>query len=205
MDAIDSEAVVTPREELIDSFEPAPLPPAAPDGGPDLEPAPFFLPVIAETQCDQGPCRHRHLLLTAMDAAQPQDGSALERPRLDERGEPIVKYVEDDGTDIGRPIFETEPWTPLQKHRYCYPSPGVRIELDSEEPVSECSRWDPEDPTDPETAAREARRAAYRARERDGDASLFDVEDLNDAPDPTPADPPPEPAAPLEGGRRYRR
>lgn len=160
MEVIDSEAVIEPSEELIESFEPAKMPPLGPDGGPTLEPAGPFLRVVTDSQCDRGPCRHRHVLLTAMDAERPMDGSGLERPRRGPDGEPVIKYIDDDG----REIYETEPWTPLERHRYCYPSPGVRIELDASEAVHECSLWDPEDPDALETLARDRRRQDFHER-----------------------------------------
>jgi len=178
----DNDATVEPTNRLIEDFEPSGMPPLAPDGGPILEPAPVYLPVIVESLCDRGPCRHRHVLGTAMEAAEPMDGSALERPKRDANGELVIKLVEPDVTNWkgetvpGRTIYETEPHVPKVVSRICYPSPGVRIELGEDEPVLECSRWDPEDPADPEVVAREARRAAFLAREA---ATTADVEDLN--------------------------
>ena len=182
MEISDNDATVEPTNRLIEDFEPSQMPPLAPDGGPILEPAPVYLPVLAQSWCDRGPCRHRHVLASAMEAAEPTDGSSLERPKRDANGELVVKYVEPDVTNWegklvpGRTIYETEPHVPKMVSRLCYPSPGVRIELGEDEPVLECSLWDPEDPADPEVVAREARRAAYLARET---SQAADVEDLN--------------------------
>jgi hypothetical protein len=182
VEIIDNDATIEPKDRLQDGFAPANLPPAAPDGGPIPEAAPIYLPVVTVSLCDRGPCRRRHLFTASMEAMTPEDGSELERPKLDERGEPIVKRIEPDviawngETRPGQTIYETEPYTPRQVIRACYPSPGVKIELGEDEPVLECSLWDPEDPTDLEVLAREARRARYLASDA---ASAADVEDLN--------------------------
>ena len=182
MEITDSDATIAPSEDLIERFEPSQIPPIAPDGGPILEPAPVYLPVLTKSLCDRGPCRHRHVLAASMEAAEPMDGGSLERPKLGPDGEPIVKLMEPDITNWkgelvpGRVIYETEPYVPKQVTRLCYPSPGVRIELGEDEPVLECSLWDPEDPADPDVIARERRRAAYITREA---SRAADVEDLN--------------------------
>jgi hypothetical protein len=108
------------------------------------------------------------VFLLEMDASMPLDESDLERPRLNEHGDPIVQGQHEDGS----PIYETELWTPRMRHRVCYPADGIKIELDGDEPVSECDRWDPEDPNDPDTFARERRRAAYAARAQGAAAEL---------------------------------
>lgn len=48
---------------------------------------------------------------------------------------------------------------PLMRHVYCSAMPGVFLELSADSPVYECSRWDPEDPS--EAYAREQRRRLY--------------------------------------------
>jgi hypothetical protein len=182
VEIIDNDATIEPRDRIQEGFVPANLPPMAPDGGPIPEAAPRYLPVVTKSLCDRGPCRKRHLFAASMEAAEPTDGSPLERPKLDEDGEPIIKHQEPDvlgwnGEMVpGRTIYETEPYTPLQMVRACYPAPGVKIELGEDEPVLECSLWDPEDPTDLEVIARERRREKYLASDA---AQAADVEDLN--------------------------
>lgn len=180
MEIIDNSESIVPSEQLQEGFVPSSMPPPAPDGGPELEPAPLHLPILVESQCDRGPCRHRHRLTVAVDAAMPLRGGSLERPKLDEQGEPIIKGHEPDvmGWDgamrPGLPVYETETYTPVNVTRVCYPAPGVKIELGEDEPIHECSLWDPEDPEDVEVVARERRRAAYAQR-----MGSADVEDLN--------------------------
>lgn len=149
---------VDTQDNLIDDFEPAHVAIAG-DGGPEMEPAPLFLPVVTESLCDRGPCRHLHCTREEMDAARPSDGSENTRPVLDENGDPIVVGTHDDGS----PIYQQEVWRPSKSNRFCYPAAGVWLDLSANAPVLECSRWDPEDPDDPETRARENRRARYLA------------------------------------------
>jgi hypothetical protein len=178
----DSDQTITPHDQLQESFEPAPLPPAAADGGPALEAAPLYLPIVTETLCDRGPCRHRHLFTCAMEAGEPMDGSAIERVKIGADGNPIVighhpdVKAWDGSVRAGAPIFATEPYVPKQLFRVCYAAPGVKIELSEDEPIYECSLWDPEDPDDPDTAARDRRRQRYATRHAP------DVEDLNHEP-----------------------
>ncbi len=137
---------------------PSDLPPPAPDGGPVLTPAPLHLPVMQESICDRGPCRHLHVMKKAMEVAEPMDGSSLTRPRLDEHGMPVIVSYHPDG----EPIYEQEDYRPLETLRSCYPGVApVRLELSNDDPVLECNLWDPHDPGDPESKARERRRAAY--------------------------------------------
>lgn len=197
MEIIDSDATIEVREQLAESFVPSDLPPLAPDGGFVDEPAPFRLPIVADSICDRGPCRRRHVIKVAVEAAEGLEGGAHERPKLDSFGEPIIKYIEPDvinweGKPVpGQTIYETEAYVPMQMTRVCYPSPGVKIELGEDEPVAECSLWDPEDPDDADTRARKVRRLKYEQRQaalraaeevaqraRDA-AGEPDVEDLN--------------------------
>lgn len=194
MEIIDSDATIEPREQLAESFAPSDLPPLAADGGFEDDPAPLRLPVLSDPICDRGPCRHRHVLKVAVEAGEPLDGGSHERPKLGPDGEPIIKYVEPDvigwdGTPRpGRTIYETEAYTPMQVTRVCYPAPGVKIELGEDEPIAECSLWDPECPDDPDTHARRVRRLKYEQREKEAKAledakraaaPAPDVEDLN--------------------------
>lgn len=190
MEIEDTGETITPSEQLQEGFTPAPIPPLALDGGPVLEPAPLFLPVIAESLCDQGPCRHRHRLAVATDAERGADGEEHQRPKIGPDGEPIVKHQEPDviawngEMRPGRVIYETESYTPVTITRLCYPSPGVKIELGEDEPICECSLWDPEDPDSEEARARDQRRQVFRAREAlakasSGNKTSADVEDLN--------------------------
>lgn len=145
---------------LQDGYEPAPMPPPAPDGGPVL-PAARSLRVIREVAlCDQGPCRYQHVHTGKVDAQMPLDGSPLVRPKLDAFGEPIRKATEPDGT----PIWETEEYTPKERIRSCYPAAGVVLELSADEPITECNRWDPEDDFDYQIRRRDQRRAKFRQR-----------------------------------------
>lgn len=68
--------MTTPTDRLSNGFTPAPLPPAAPDGGPQLEPAPTG-PISAGpiSRCQLGPCRHYHELFSELDDQKPLDGT----------------------------------------------------------------------------------------------------------------------------------
>lgn len=144
---------------LTDAYEPSPLE-LGPDRMPIL-PRIVALPTLDERAvCDRGPCRHRHVYTGNVEAMRPRDGSPLTRPKLGPDGQPIVLRREADGTEV----YVTEPWEPREVTRACYPAAGVVIELSADQPVLECSRWDPEDPDDYQVRAREERRRAYQER-----------------------------------------
>lgn len=114
----DDEAPVRLASATTDRFQPSPLPPAAPDGGPVIPPA-VHLPVMREDDslCVVGPCRRYHRIVTPFEAAMPLDGSKT--------------YA--DGTPI-RPHRQVVP--------RCYPAPGREIDL-GDTIVEECNLWDP--------------------------------------------------------------
>lgn len=150
-------ATISASTHIQDGFIASDLPPPAPDGGPVLPPP--RLPVVGGVSlCMQGPCRHLHVFSQNAEAEQPLDGSGLVRPRLDANGEPIVKRWDEDGS----PVYETEPWTPREVIRQCYPALGVVLELSNDAPIRDCNRWDPEDPAEPND--RDVRRARYLQR-----------------------------------------
>lgn len=66
---------IDPTDRLQEGFEPAALPPIAPDGGLDLFGS-VHLPVFQPNTrlCERGPCIHYHRLVTSMDAAEPKGG-----------------------------------------------------------------------------------------------------------------------------------
>jgi len=100
----------SPTDRLSDGFVPSQMPPAAPDGGPILEPATTDpIPVAPISVCELGPCRRYHRLASKIDAQEPLDGSRVHLP-----------------------VFIT---------RTCYPTSGIEFHLD--QPIKECSLWDP--------------------------------------------------------------
>lgn len=115
------------QDELAEGFEPAALPPIAPDGGLELPPL-REPPRVPPRLCEAGPCRNYHRFRIQLDAAKP----------LPVRGA--------DGTFI-------EPEAPdhHEDHHYCYPSVGIESKLGSL-PVIQCNRWSPISPREIERA-----------------------------------------------------
>lgn len=122
-------------DDEITDFEPSPLPPMAPDGGPIIPPV-RSLPVIPEGQglCSSGPggvCAHYHRMVIALDAQRPIDGSDPV---------PVEKVV-----------------------HTCYPHPGIETDL-GEQHVFECNRYTPSTqrtrPSSPSSTPRAAPRSA---------------------------------------------
>lgn len=73
----------SPTDRLFDGFTPSAPPPAAADGGPQLEPAPTEpLPPRPISICELGPCSRYHELAARLDAQEPLDGSKQRLPVL---------------------------------------------------------------------------------------------------------------------------
>ena len=71
----------TPTDRLADGFTPSSMPPVAPDGGLQLEPAPTGdLKTRPISLCQLGPCHNYHELASELDAQQPLDGSKISLP-----------------------------------------------------------------------------------------------------------------------------
>lgn len=102
-----------PLADPSKDFSPAPLPPVAADGGPELAPAPVSsLRVLPITRCDLGPCRHLHVITNQIDSQQPLDGtqgfltigtarSCYANPGAD--------------GELGAPVFACNRWDPVQR------------------------------------------------------------------------------------------
>jgi hypothetical protein len=139
--------------QLEDGHTYAEMPPIV-DGAPVLTPAqpPRALP-LAEWICLRGPCRHYHGLQHTVDAQKAWEPETKEDGEKNEKaGQRATHWG--DGTEIKDPVAHVH---------VCYPSPGVEITMQDEN-VTECNRWDPEDPDDFETRLRDARREKYRLR-----------------------------------------
>src|SRR6185295_2340607 len=105
------------RDDLQDGVESAALPPMAPDGGLELEPAePLDDP--PPRLCEAGPCRHYHRMAVQMDA---------QNPMAERRDGQLVRHAR---------VFHTT------VSHYCYPDVGIETNLGSL-PVLECNRWVP--------------------------------------------------------------
>lgn len=130
------------QDSLADGFEPGPLPPMGPDGAPEIPPL-RHLPVLeAPRLCEAGPCVNYHRFSMQLDAARP-----------------IADRLEEGGVLAGEAppaAFHSE------TQHYCYPSPGVEMELGSL-PVLECNRWEPVSPM--RTNSRKAREHEYLSSE----------------------------------------
>lgn len=103
----------TPTDRFVDEFVPANSPPAAADGGPELEPAPTGpLPIAPISLCTMGPCANYHELRTELDAQQPTDGSKIRLPLFTSRG-----CYPSDGIEIeltgDANVYDCNRWTPL--------------------------------------------------------------------------------------------
>lgn len=72
--------------------------------------------------CAAGPCANYHLLVTQVDAAQPM------AVRL-----PIAP-------PSSGAVYTAPAVYHVQRHHYCYPSPGIEMPL-GDVPVVECNRW----------------------------------------------------------------
>lgn len=64
---------------------------------------------------------------------------------------------------------------PLMRHVYCSALPGVFLELSADSPVYECSRWDPENPS--EVLEREERRRLYLLQNPEHDLATVAQQD----------------------------
>lgn len=106
------------QDELVEHFEPSPIPPAARDGSLEL-PVMRAGPRPHPRLCEQGPCRNYHRFQIQMDA---------ERPR-DEKGP-------------GGALTSSPTPFHVQTHHYCYPTQGIEMRLGAL-PVIECNRWEP--------------------------------------------------------------
>lgn len=109
------------QDELQEGWDPAPLPPVAPDGGIEIQ----SLRVAAQAPpslCEAGPCRHYHVFQMELDVQKP-----------------LADRVER-GTLIGAP-----PDIPVvvQTQKYCYPDVGIELGPLGEHNIMSCNRWSP--------------------------------------------------------------
>src|SRR5215470_2227374 len=109
------------QDELADEFEPSPLPPIGPDGGPDLQPMQPS-PEMHPRLCEAGPCVHYHTFQVQMDVQSP-----------------IAARVADGGVLAG--AAPPQPFH-VETHHYCYPDSGIEFKIGSL-PVVTCNRWSP--------------------------------------------------------------
>lgn len=118
------------QSDLQDGIDPAPLPPIAPDGAPEI---PELRPQVppCPSLCQAGPCRHYHTFVTQADAANPM--ASVVPIRLPE-GTPGARPVPG-GTLYQAPAVYHE-----EQHHHCYPTSGVEMNLGAV-PVLKCNRW----------------------------------------------------------------
>lgn len=165
----DDEKARAPRERF-DDIEPSPVgfggiegiaAPAPPTPEPE---------VSAENMvCLRGPCRYYWEMVTHVDAGNAGGTFGGE----DGLREVTDVAVADDG-EVELTYGEGLVQMPKQMNRVCLVNSGYETELTGD-CVYECSRWDPEDPSDPGLAARLARRQAWQADNPEhDDANLFD-------------------------------
>jgi hypothetical protein len=139
----DGERAALVPSAKYENWEPAPLPPTAPDGGFDPRAVavnvPDKLPAATPQNmiCLRGPCRHYWYCETNFDAGNP--GGTFESLGLA---------------------------APRQRHHLCTLIPGMETDF-TEDVCFECNRWDPLDAK--ELAARQQRRAEYYRANPDHD------------------------------------
>lgn len=95
-------------------FSPAPMPPIAADGGPQLEPATVAeLGVAPISLCELGPCVHLHRITNRIDSQEPLDGSK----GAIHIGTARSCYAQP-GVDgpLDQPVLECNKWRPITDH-----------------------------------------------------------------------------------------
>lgn len=121
-------------DSLQRGFEIEPIPPAGPDGAPQLPPMRPELPPRPRL-CEAGPCRFYHRLVIQIDA---------EDPRSLRVGTQLPEGTPGAVTIPGGSLYQPPRGYHTAAHHYCYPSPGIEAELGSL-PIVECNRWEPMD------------------------------------------------------------
>lgn len=101
----------SPTDRLVDGFVPSSVPPMAPDGGLQLDPAPLEPPPARPISiCELGPCRNYHELASKMDAQEPLDGSRVRLPVFVTRTCYPSPGIE---MDLAQPVRECSLWAPF--------------------------------------------------------------------------------------------
>lgn len=103
----------SPTDRLFDGFTPSQVPPTAPDGGLELEPAPRELRRAPISICELGPCKRLHVIAAKIDAQEPIDGSKIRIPVLVSRTcypSPGIEFP------LDAPVKECSLWEPLLDH-----------------------------------------------------------------------------------------
>lgn len=112
------------RDELADGFEPHP-------GPPPQEPVRVGTPPRPRL-CEAGPCENYHRFEIQTEAEDPRARKVAIRLPI----APGVHPTADGALYQAPAAFHT------QTHHYCYPTPGVEMNLGSL-PVVQCNRWRP--------------------------------------------------------------